>query len=52
MPELSRVDDQPIAATFFGEGKWLTSFITPDALEIQELYKELTQGLSGEMDRS
>lgn len=39
------VDDQPIAATFFGEGQWLTSFITPKALEVEELHKDLTQGL-------
>jgi len=40
------IDDQPIAATFFNEGKWLTEFITPDAMEIQELYKELTRNAS------
>ena len=36
------IDDQPISATFFGEGKWLTEFVTPEALEIQKLYKNVT----------
>lgn len=39
------IDDQPIAATFFGEGKWLTDFVTPEALEVQALYAELTNGI-------
>lgn len=39
------IDNQPISATFFKEGKWLTDFITPDALEIQELYGEITEGI-------
>lgn len=39
------IDDQPIASTFFGEGKWLTDFVTPDALEVQELHKNLTQSI-------
>ena len=38
------MDDQPISATFFNEGRWLTEFITPDAMEVKELYKELTKG--------
>ncbi|KKN48241.1 hypothetical protein LCGC14_0655030 [marine sediment metagenome] len=45
------IDDQPIAATFFGEGKWLTAFVTPDALEVQELHKNLTSGISNLEDR-
>jgi hypothetical protein len=39
------IDDQPIAATFFGEGKWLTDFVTPEALEVTSLYKNLIEGL-------
>lgn len=39
------IDDQPISATFFGEGRWLSEFITPEALEVQELYQELTHRL-------
>lgn len=45
------IDDQPIAATFFGEGKWLTDFITPDASDVQTLYKELTKGIDNTVDR-
>ena len=39
------MDDQPISATFFKEGRWLTEFITPDAMEVKKLYSELTKGL-------
>jgi len=45
MSQPTQIDDQPISATFFGEGKWLTDFITPDALEVQELHKQITQGI-------
>lgn len=41
-----QIDNQPISATFFNEGKWLTEFITPDALEVKILHKELTEGLA------
>ena len=40
------MDDQPISATFFGEGKWLTDFITPNALEVEELHDSITNGIS------
>lgn len=46
MPNTIAIDDQPISATFFGEGRWLTDFITPNALDIKELYKDLTQGIT------
>lgn len=39
------IDDQPISATFFGEGRWLTDFITPNALEVQELHQTLTNNI-------
>ena len=39
------MDDQPISATFFNEGKWLTEFVTPDNLEVQAKYEEITAGL-------
>ena len=40
-------DDQPISgATLFHEGRYLTSFVTPDNLEVQRKYKELTDNLS------
>ncbi len=37
-----RIDDQPIEASFFRQGHWLTEYITPDALEVKSLYKQLT----------
>lgn len=46
MPEIISIDNQPISATFFNEGKWLTEFITPDALEVKLLYDELTNGIT------
>lgn len=51
MDNIIQVDNQPIAATFFGEGQWLTDFITPDALDIQTLYQQLTSGISGSEER-
>lgn len=44
-------DNQPIAASFFGSGSWLTDFVTPDALEVQSLHRQLTQGLPYIQDR-
>jgi len=41
MSQVIAIDNQPISATFFGEAKWLTEFITPNALEVQELYDEV-----------
>ena len=43
-------DDQPIgghggSATLLGESKWLTEWITPNALDIQATYRALTEGL-------
>ena len=51
MPNLIPMDDQPISATFFGEGKWLTDFITPNTLEIQTLHKNITEGIDELGDR-
>lgn len=45
------INDQPMAATFFGEGKWLTDFVTPDALEVKELHSKLTEGIDNLEDR-
>ena len=45
------MDNQPIDATFFGEGRWLTDFITPNAIDIKKLHKDLTQGISATEDR-
>ena len=45
-------DDQPInGATIMGEDRYLTSWIDPGSLEIQERYKELTKNISGQNDR-
>jgi len=51
MPDTIAIDDQPISATFFGEGRWLTDFVTPNALDIKELYKDLIQGITSLEDR-
>jgi len=45
------IDDQPISATFFNEGKWLTEFITPDAMEVKELFKDITKDISSKSNR-
>lgn len=38
---LIRIDNQPIAATFFHHSRWITDFVTPNDLEIQELAQEI-----------
>ncbi len=45
------MDDQPISATFFHEGRWLTEWVTPDAMEIQALYRQLTKDYPDRVDR-
>lgn len=45
------IDDQPIDATFFGGVRRLTDFITPDALEVVELYNQITENLDNATDR-
>jgi hypothetical protein len=45
------IDNQPMDATFFGEVRRLTDFITPNALEVQELHKEITNGIANPIDR-
>jgi hypothetical protein len=49
--EVIPMNDQPIAASFFGEGRWLTGFITPKASDIQQLFEQLTEGLDNATDR-
>ncbi len=45
MPKIRiATDDQPISSRFFGEAKWLTEFVTPESLEVNTLYKKLTEG--------
>jgi len=51
MQQPTPIDDQPISATFFGEGRWLTSFVTPDALEVMELHREITKDIDDLGDR-
>lgn len=46
-----KINDQPIAASFFGEGRWLTDFVTPEASDIEELFQELTRGITSPIDR-
>lgn len=46
MGQLIAINDQPIAASFFGEGRWLTDFITPKASDVQDLYKAITSGIA------
>lgn len=51
MNSIIPIDDQPMDATFFGEVRRLTDFITPDALEVQNLYKSLTEGIDNTVDK-
>lgn len=46
------IDDQPISATFFGEGRWLSDFVTPNEPDIEMLWEEVTQGLSSQADKA
>ena len=45
------VDDQPISANFFGDGRWLSNWVTPEALEVGRLYDQVTHGLANVDDR-
>jgi len=45
------IDDQPISAGFFGEGQWLTDFVTPNALEVKTLYKDICKGKQTRRER-
>jgi transglutaminase-like putative cysteine protease len=46
------IDDQPIAASFFGEGKWLSDYITPEQPDIQTLYADITRGYTSVEDKA
>lgn len=39
------IDDQPIGASFFGEGQWLTDYITPEALDVRVLFESISAPL-------
>jgi transglutaminase-like putative cysteine protease len=41
------IDDQPIGAGFFGEGQWLTDYITPEALDVRVLFEEISEQNEG-----
>lgn len=45
------IDDQPVASSFFGEGNWLTDYITPDNTDIQVLCMEITQDIADLKDK-
>jgi hypothetical protein len=40
-----KVDNQPISSSFFGEGHWLTDFITPESPDVQQAYRKITSGI-------
>jgi len=44
-------DNQPIQASILKERRLLTSWITPDSLEVQNKYDQLTSGLSSVEDK-
>ena len=45
------MDDQPVSSRFFGEGKFISEFITPNALEVQSLHAQLTENLTDLYER-
>jgi hypothetical protein len=45
-------DNQPInQATIMGENRYITDWVTPDSLEIEEKYKQLTTGIADQKKR-
>jgi len=46
-----KIDNQPVAPTFFGEGKWLTDYVTPEQPDVVMLYNDLTKGLDSDVDK-
>jgi transglutaminase-like putative cysteine protease len=51
MENVVAIDDQPIAAGLFGEGHWLSDFVTPQEPDILMLYERITKGISSQNDR-
>jgi hypothetical protein len=45
------IDDQPISATFFDTGSWLSDFVTPDEPDIILLWKSITGSLNSKQDK-
>lgn len=46
------IDDQPVSAGFFGEGKWLSDYITPNNPDVEMLHEDLTKGLQTKEERA
>jgi transglutaminase-like putative cysteine protease len=46
-----KTDNQPIDASFFGAGNWLTEFVDADNLEIQTLHQAITREITSQQDR-
>lgn len=47
-----RCDDQPVSgASLMGENRYLSSWVTPDNLEIQEFYKHLTREVQSDKEK-
>ncbi len=42
------IDNQPMNANFYKEGRWLTNYVTPNELEVQHLFQTLTKGVTGD----
>ncbi len=51
MDNLVAMDNQPISASFFDEGKWLSEFVTPGNLEVQRAFSGITAGIASQRDR-
>jgi transglutaminase-like putative cysteine protease len=51
MEQTVNIDDQPISAGFFGEGKWISDYVTPDEPDIIMLYENITKGINEQKDR-
>jgi len=51
MEQTVSIDNQPIAAGFFGEGKWLSDFVTPDQPDILMLWEKIIAGAKTQEDR-
>ena len=45
------IDDQPIAAGFFGEGRWLSDYVTPREPDIQMLWKKITNNMQSRREK-
>jgi len=45
------LNDQPISATFFGEGHWLSDFVTPSEPDILMLFNRIAAGVGSAEDQ-